>query len=1314
MLITQKIDLDMQTPGTRNTVYAKQGDSLSRALEIRLYSGGAEWPVPTGANILQIGFCKPDRHGGIYDTMPDDSPACSVSGNVVTAMLHPQLFTCPGTVVCELRMLNSSGVQLATFSWLLQVSESAVSAAVSEDYYRFASLDALRTYIDSIADTSVKHVKQVLNAIQKAQARSNIGAVDVDTVNRILLEFDDLNSVVVKHIAQSLTDAQQAQARENIGAASEAAANEALERVERAEEEVAGCVKTVNGIAPDENNDVKLPGEWDSEVTTWKNVAEVTVGQFANGASDEIGYKFLTNGNYAYAVAKVNAGCVYRITCSSPTGPKFVALFRDENGVRIGSIAHTLSGEICLYENLVIDVPDGAYDILINSYVGASSSYSSVTPVIEEGTATSPKIEFEKIVEENQQLAYENTQLARRVLKAEKGNDFAWGVFDKAYFIFVHDDTNSFLPTAYAAFHAENVPLSAATVASRISNVYDGKTAKEWLDLIAADGGEVLMHYDADLLNTSEDSVWRKHIVTPKQSLEKLGFVVRGLILANNSSVRSEKGEKFCRCYYDYADKVGVSPQYNIGRTLMLNFSDLDSFKGYIDICAATPGIYAFGFHGLRTDEEWITQESLQEIIQYIASIDGTEITTYSSVFDSIGTTDAELVHTAMNDAMSTAVHMLPQELTEEQQTQVRKNIAAASAQALEVVEQVADHAQRDASEAIERVSNLENDVVKHTEQTLTDAQQAQVRKNIGAAADDPVPDYVISEAEHVIDRILSAQGNRTFTMAVLTDLHYGNGGNTDGVKHACQALKYMDSRFKLDALAVLGDYTDTYPATELENALGDFRSVNAMLDGLRSVPNLRLQGNHDFYADNAHITHRYIQSYNQDVIWGDRLGGYFYRDFDAFKLRVICVNTVEIGNANLSVSATQYQWFANALDLTDKEDAAEWQTLILSHHPLDWYEANGNYVFGRIINAYVNAGAYSLSDVVACDFAGKNAAKLIGNIHGHIHNLLTAPIYRDTGAKLQTGVYRFSSPEACSGRENQYSDIWKEAVSYSKADGTAQDTAFCVYCIDLDAKTVKAVCYGAGYDREIDYSNVSVLYTITNRLTNVTTNNPLASITAGNSYTATLTPDGEKLTSVTVTMGETDITDTVYADGVITIAEVTGDIVITAVGEAAPAYTNLLPLATDADGNAYNGGKGWKNDTRLNSSGVEVSYEGVNVTGFIPVTLGDVIRFKNMKFTAHSSGSYAAQEYLAFYDASKTKLASAIIGYASALCDAGGGTRREAAPSYNLISLDTAQLVNWDNTANKWSGAGNMAYFRISAETISDESIITINEEIT
>lgn len=71
---------------------------------------------------------------------------------------------------------------------------------------------------------------------------------------------------------------------------------------------------------------------------------------------------------------------------------------------------------------------------------------------------------------------------------------------------------------------------------------------------------------------------------------------------------------------------------------------------------------------------------------------------------------------------------------------------------------------------------------------------------------------------------------------------------------------------------------------------------------------------------------------------------------------------------------------------------------------------------------------------------------------------------------------------------------------------------------------------------------------TITNNLTNITNSNQDVIIQKNTAYSATLTPISEyAIDTVTITMGETDITSTAYNDGDIYIATVTGDIVITA-----------------------------------------------------------------------------------------------------------------------------------------------------------------------
>ena len=87
----------------------------------------------------------------------------------------------------------------------------------------------------------------------------------------------------------------------------------------------------------------------------------------------------------------------------------------------------------------------------------------------------------------------------------------------------------------------------------------------------------------------------------------------------------------------------------------------------------------------------------------------------------------------------------------------------------------------------------------------------------------------------------------------------------------------------------------------------------------------------------------------------------------------------------------------------------------------------------------------------------------------------------------------------------------------------------------------------------ESDASNIvaytNVFYAITKTLSNCAANNDAATIRAGSAFAATLTPSAGYTMSgatVTVTMGDEDSTATAYSNGAISIAQVTGDVVIT------------------------------------------------------------------------------------------------------------------------------------------------------------------------
>ena len=98
--------------------------------------------------------------------------------------------------------------------------------------------------------------------------------------------------------------------------------------------------------------------------------------------------------------------------------------------------------------------------------------------------------------------------------------------------------------------------------------------------------------------------------------------------------------------------------------------------------------------------------------------------------------------------------------------------------------------------------------------------------------------------------------------------------------------------------------------------------------------------------------------------------------------------------------------------------------------------------------------------------------------------------------------------------------------------------------------------------------SSIEGVYFISNKLTQITTNNNAKNVLEGDSYIATLTPtSGYEISSITVKMGNVDITSTVYSNGNINITNVTGNIVITAVATKIPVkytVTNTLSNATN------------------------------------------------------------------------------------------------------------------------------------------------------
>lgn len=402
----------------------------------------------------------------------------------------------------------------------------------------------------------------------------------------------------------------------------------------------------------------------------------------------------------------------------------------------------------------------------------------------------------------------------------------------------------------------------------------------------------------------------------------------------------------------------------------------------------------------------------------------------------------------------------------------------------------------------------------------------------------DAAPDYVKAESERVADQVFTHQNASTFSFLAIDSIHH-NLTDTQSIEtseHAGLGMNLIRKGVHIDFATTLGDHVWGTKGADvtIENSIAEIRSANKCIDeAFRGIPNLRVYGNHDNVISNYATNGDYLDgnelfpmfgAYNTGAVFphDEKHRGYCYRDFEEHRLRVVCLNTCDISDYeptnsiahdNVYISGTQLKWFAETIDLSSKDDAKEWSILILSHHPLD---------FGRpiravkILKAYLEGTSVSMSyDGVefSYDYAEKNQATIIANVHGHNHNFKVDNLryYVSDTETAPISIKRIGIPNACFTRNNERGtpadtvDVFDidfgEDTTYNKTAGTAEDTAFCVITVDTKERMIYADHYGAGYSREIEYLG-STFVSYTNQV-------PIAVGTDGNVFNGVGYKDG-------------------------------------------------------------------------------------------------------------------------------------------------------------------------------------------------------------
>lgn len=484
----------------------------------------------------------------------------------------------------------------------------------------------------------------------------------------------------------------------------------------------------------------------------------------------------------------------------------------------------------------------------------------------------------------------------------------------------------------------------------------------------------------------------------------------------------------------------------------------------------------------------------------------------------------------------------------------------------------------------IQALITAANNTTGESDTTLTDAVQTLVDGyGQGGGGSPEIPSYWKSVLTTAINTI---NGRSGFQTAFLTDIHWEDNNRQSpallneimlrtAVNSAvCGGDLIVQQPTKASAIAMMENVVDTYSFADMAYCVGN-HDLNSEESNDTSVY-LTYEELEDIIGNSGGVTW-YQHSSGDSTLFG-------YRDHADEKIREVFLNTsAPTLSGDDSHFSTALAWAYDGL----KSLPSDWGVIIYAHK---YWQPTGHMVTqnpAQYITGYLNSRMSQIS------------AEIIAIITGHCHD--------DYYTYDPDYGYLILSTTTDSGAAQAGLD----EVNPTRTPGTTLEQAFDVITVDRANKMLYATRIGAGSSRALPYYYLAS-YTVTGNYTNVTNSNQATSVQSGAAYTATLAAaSGYEMQSVSITMGGVDITSTAYSSstGEISIASVTGNIVITAIAEASkPTWTNLVPSALSTTGAVYNAtgykdGKYLSNTTATLEGGDDANF---TLTGRIPYSQAD------------------------------------------------------------------------------------------------------------
>ena len=508
----------------------------------------------------------------------------------------------------------------------------------------------------------------------------------------------------------------------------------------------------------------------------------------------------------------------------------------------------------------------------------------------------------------------------------------------------------------------------------------------------------------------------------------------------------------------------------------------------------------------------------------------------------------------------------------------------------------------------------------------------------------DAIPDYVRTEAETVARLVNQHQSNDSIVFPFLADAHCGYYTDTTNAATtlAGQLLDLIGQRVPYDFIVHGGDMAngawDTTRDMSYEQ-IEDYTELTS--DANRGVPAIWVPGNHDdspYMATADRVTQKEMYA----------LIGRKNRSSGA-----ICPNGCNYGYLDLESQHLRVIYL-------DTDDKRSWGTVQV-----------GN---GEDAPAYLNAHNLSAAQLsflasTALDFSDKEdpsewnivvVSHVALDVSGTITDAVSSTTYTNSTANAATILAAYASGSSGSITHNGVT----VAYDYSTLEARAS-----------------MICCVHGHNHK--FSNETLTGGILSIGCPNVMNGRERESSDGNTYTKTAgTADGTSFCILTIDRENSKI----YADcvgvGPDREFEYTTEVV---------AYTNLLPISTDADGAVYNG-VGYKADTYL-SSGVDGTKTGIYASGYMQ---GVANEYGNYFFYLKNVGMQTEQDShrVALYDGTKTYIT----------------TVKTTVTGNPFTYGDDGNISQLMFTGESYPDG---LYIRICCGYLGDDSIITANEPI-